>query len=240
MPEKFKFLTRHLFLQVRDVLAVRIASGEWKVGSMVPNEAQLAQELGVSQGTVRKALDALEAEKIVIRRQGRGTFVVDHDAGDMAIRFSSITNALGQRIEGTILSETCELRRISVDEIPHLDATESDEVLCCRRLHVYHDRPFLLERSCIVLRHWPGVDRTNLRYDRITSLAQKHGVHLSHATETATPILCPPFAAEALQISCDVPVLHLHRSVWSDRGIKVEWREGWCHLEGQFYMSVMS
>ena len=71
MPERFR--TQPLYMQLRDVLAQRIASGEWKSGNTVPNEIDLARELGVSQGTVRRSLDLLESEHVVTRRQGRGT-----------------------------------------------------------------------------------------------------------------------------------------------------------------------
>ena len=75
MPERFSI--QPLYLQLRDALAERIASGEWKSGDIIPNEVDLARELGVSQGTVRRSLDLLESEHVVTRRQGRGTFVND-------------------------------------------------------------------------------------------------------------------------------------------------------------------
>jgi DNA-binding GntR family transcriptional regulator len=64
-----------LYLQIRNHLIERIAAGEWKVGQPMPNEADLARSLGFSAGTIRKALDLMEQEQMVCRRQGRGTFV---------------------------------------------------------------------------------------------------------------------------------------------------------------------
>ena len=57
----------------------RVVSGDWKPGELLPSEMKLAVEYHVSQGTVRKALDELTAENVVVRRQGRGTFVAEHD-----------------------------------------------------------------------------------------------------------------------------------------------------------------
>jgi GntR family transcriptional regulator len=65
------FSTRPLYLQLRDALAERVAAGEWKPGTAIPNESDLAREFGVSAGTMRKALDLLEDEHLVTRRQGR-------------------------------------------------------------------------------------------------------------------------------------------------------------------------
>jgi GntR family transcriptional regulator len=67
-------LTRSaLYLQVAAALAERVASGQWQPGFPIPNETDLAREFGVSAGTMRRALDKLEADRIVARRQGRGT-----------------------------------------------------------------------------------------------------------------------------------------------------------------------
>jgi GntR family transcriptional regulator len=74
MPERL--FTQPLYLQLRDALATRMVRGEWKVGTAIPSEGDLARECGVSKGTMRKALDLLEGEGLLIRRQGRGTFVV--------------------------------------------------------------------------------------------------------------------------------------------------------------------
>ena len=91
-----RFSNRPLYLQLRDALAERIASGEWKPGSAIPNESDLAREFGVSAGTMRKALDLMEAERLLTRRQGRGTFVNDQSSDELAARFSNIRGARRQ------------------------------------------------------------------------------------------------------------------------------------------------
>ena len=73
--------TRALYIQVRDHLAQQIARGALKPGMLLPNELELADQLGVSLGTLRKGLEALEKERLITRRHGRGTFVRDHAVG---------------------------------------------------------------------------------------------------------------------------------------------------------------
>ena len=68
-----------LYAQVRARMMQRLIAGQWRPGEMLPSEFRLADLFGVSQGTVRKALDALAADNVVVRRQGRGTFVAEHD-----------------------------------------------------------------------------------------------------------------------------------------------------------------
>jgi len=76
-----RFQIRPLYLQVRDALLDRIKDGRWKPGANLPSEIDLHRQLGVSLGTLRKALSVLESEQLIIREPGRGTFVRDHQAG---------------------------------------------------------------------------------------------------------------------------------------------------------------
>ena len=66
-----------LYRQVKELLLQRVAGGHWKPGDILPSETKLAGEFNVSQGTVRKALEELAAEHLVVRHQGKGTFVAD-------------------------------------------------------------------------------------------------------------------------------------------------------------------
>src|SRR5213076_2449505 len=67
-----------LYQQIKALITQSLQSGEWKPGDMIPSEMDLAARYKVSQGTVRKAIDELAAENLVVRRQGKGTFVATH------------------------------------------------------------------------------------------------------------------------------------------------------------------
>ena len=69
---------RPLYLQLRDLLLRDMETRQWRPGEALPSEIELAARFGVSQGTVRKAIDALAADNLVVRRQGKGTFVATH------------------------------------------------------------------------------------------------------------------------------------------------------------------
>ena len=76
-----------LYKQVEEHVTQLIVEQRWKPGEMLPNEFQLASELNVSQGTVRKALNSLTDDKILNRRQGIGTFVSEHTGHHSLYRF---------------------------------------------------------------------------------------------------------------------------------------------------------
>ncbi len=86
-----------LYDQIKVLLTQSLIGGEWRPGEMIPSEIELAGRYKVSQGTVRKAIDALATENILIRRQGKGTFVATHNAEGMKLRFLRLTSVDGQK-----------------------------------------------------------------------------------------------------------------------------------------------
>ena len=69
---------RPLYLQIKGLLVENLEAGQWRPGEAIPSELELAARFGVSQGTVRKAIEALASDNLVVRRQGKGTFVTTH------------------------------------------------------------------------------------------------------------------------------------------------------------------
>src|SRR3974390_924589 len=94
-----RFQVRPLYLQVRDAVFERIRSGQLKSGGVLPSEMDLHRELGVSLGTLRKALGVLESEQLIVREPGRGTFVRSHQAAE---RFNPIRGLDGAPLRGRV------------------------------------------------------------------------------------------------------------------------------------------
>ena len=67
-----------LYRQIKDFLIRSLEEGEWGPGDAIPSEGDLALRFNVSQGTVRKAIDEMAAEHLLVRRQGKCTFVATH------------------------------------------------------------------------------------------------------------------------------------------------------------------
>ena len=76
-----------LYQQIKGLILQSLQQGEWKPGEAIPSEMELAARFRVSQGTVRKAIDELAAENLVMRRQGKGTFVATHAEQHVQYRF---------------------------------------------------------------------------------------------------------------------------------------------------------
>src|SRR5205085_12611880 len=86
-----------LYKEVKIRLTRGLAAGEWKAGEAIPSESRLAERFNVSVGTIRKAIDELVAERILLRQQGRGTFVATHTEDRTLFYFFHIVGMDGSR-----------------------------------------------------------------------------------------------------------------------------------------------
>jgi GntR family transcriptional regulator len=240
MPSN-RFSTRPLYLQVRDALAQRIASAEWKPGGAIPNESDLAREFGVSSGTMRKALDLLETERLLTRRQGRGTFVNDQTSAELAVRYSNMHTSSGERFAGDGRTLAVTEDTANETECARLRLRPHDRIYRIRRLRMLDGEPFMLEDVAMPAVLFPGlVDSGGDFSHRIVVLAQQYGILLGKAEERINIAIAPDSVAGLLGVAKGSPLLHLDRVVLNLDGRPVEWRVADCDLRSMYYLAEMS
>lgn len=226
---------RPIYLQLRDRIASQIGRGEWKPGQLLPNEQELARQFGVSSGTVRKALNTLESEHVLTRRQGRGTFVNDQGSIKLALRFTNIRDAQGNRVEGTVTSSEIRLAQSDEMERARLTLSEGEEVYRIRRVRFANSQPLMLDETSMPARLFPELAQRGNLSPRIAVVAREYGLLLGHATERVSLAPATSAVASALRIVPNAPVMALDRVVNSLDGTPVEWRLGYCHLGEHHY-----
>ncbi len=240
MPAQQKFSKRPLYLQVRDLLAQRIAKGDWKPGAMLPSEDELARQLGVSMGTMRKALDGLEEERMVLRRQGHGTSVVDQTSAAMLNRFNKVVDESGRPIGTDIETLRQTTRPADANERERLRLDVGEAIVRRERLWRERGRPLMYEEASLALGKFPGLRVEDIGNYCLPALAQRCGVHLASAQEEVTLAAATPIAAKHLAIAPGAPLLRLDRVVFAEREQPVEWRVALCHLsDDAAYEAVM-
>jgi GntR family transcriptional regulator len=232
-----RFSTRPLYLQVRDALAARVSSGEWKPSTVIPNEGDLAREFGVSSGTMRKALDLLEAERILTRRQGRGTFVNDQTSAELSDRYTKIWGLKGERVSGEVTVISVEEGPANEAECIRLKLRPSESVLRIQRVRSYKSEPFMVEDVALPAKLFPGLDKKKDFPSRIVLLAQDFGVLLGKGEERLCVATAAKDVAEHLKLAEGAPVLLLDRIVHDLNGQPVEWRLARGNFVGKYYMA---
>ncbi|WP_183044195.1 GntR family transcriptional regulator [Pseudorhodoplanes sinuspersici] len=235
-----RFSTRPLYLQARDAIAQRIAAGEWKPHVAIPNENELARTFGVSPGTMRKALDLAEAERLLTRRQGRGTFVNDPSSGEQRERYNSIRGRDGKRICGDV--EVLNLLETTVNEREclRLRLRLRERVIRIRRLRLTDGKPYMLEDVAMPAKLFPNLTTHQDASQRFVVLAQQFGVLLGKGEERLAIGAAAPDVAAALQVEEGATVMRLDRVIYTLEGKPAEWRLGQCLMEGRHYLAELN
>ncbi len=224
-----------VYAQLRDALVDRIVQGGWKAGDRLPAEDSLAREYGVSSGTVRKALDVMEAELLVTRRQGRGTFVNDPASGSNAARFIRVHRPDGSLVLGDVTTSDIVETDASEAERARLSLKGGSRVFRIQRLRLADEKPFIWEVSSVPAAMFPGLAAKPEVTGRIHSIAQEYGLLIGKAQERISVSAAAPDIAQRLGIDPGTPIAVLDRVARNTEGTTVEWRMAWCHMAQNYY-----
>jgi GntR family transcriptional regulator len=219
--------SRPLYAQAEAILTRRIAEGFWAPGAMIPPEPDLAAELGVSPGTVRKALGGLERRRLIERRQGRGTFVAAHTSERALFHFFRITALDGQRRAPTSHVLECATVAASAEEAAPLGLAEGDPVHRVKRGRMVGGAACILERIWLPAARFPGFALPVGREmtDELYVLYQRdHGVTIARAEERLAAIAAAPDDAALLGLAAVAPLLEIARIAFDLQDRPVERR----------------
>lgn len=216
-----------LYAQVQQRLKSRIAAGEWRNGEALPSETALAQDIGVSQGTVRKALNGLVSERIVVRRQGKGTFVNAPGSNHAKDLFYRIAGR-----DGALL--TPELRSFAlVEDVADEDCSDAlavrqfDPIWQIERLFCLQNRPAIAEVSRIAKRDVAFLEQSRLDDDLYKILQREAGLVVVSAEDRLLAVELPDTIAWAFGADAGTPGLFVNRIARDVSGRPVEWRKAY-------------
>lgn len=231
--------SRPLYVQVRELLLDRIQKGDWGPGAALPNEFELAREMGVSQGTVRKALDGLTLDHILVRRQGRGTFVVEQTPANELFRFFKLyDNKSGAQVIPDSRDARVTSGKARALELQRLQLAKGARVVRIQRLRTRDGQPFIAETIVLPESLFPQLstmqDVPNTLYD----LFQKsYGVMVARTDERLDAVAASKHEAASLKIAEGAPLLRIDRVTYSIDERPVEWRVSLCHLADAHYQA---
>ncbi len=225
-----------LYQQVYNMLVRRIAEGAWRPAESLPSEHALAEELGVSQGTVRKALDVMAAEKLVERRQGKGTYVAEHTQELSLFRFFRLSRPNGERLTPTCKIESVKHRMAKPTEKTKLNLRDNTEVVEIRRIRFIDQVPTVSEIVIVPLVFFPGIDKISELPNTLYSLYQsKYGISVIAAHEEISAISATKGDAKRLNLPVGLPLINIDRVALSIDGKYVEWRVSRCDTSNVVY-----
>jgi GntR family transcriptional regulator len=219
-----------LYREVKHKLMESLRGGEWKAGEMIPAEKRLCERYGVSVGTLRKAVDELTAENILIRHQGRGTFVASHSQDRYMFGFFHICPKTGHKEYPQVEFISMTREKADADAARRLGIGKGSKVLRIVNRLSLGGKPVIVDSIVLPERFFGGMTEEQIR-DRRTTLYQLYqdsfDVAVLRTEERLDAEGANAEVAELLSIDQGTPLLHIVRRALSFRDEVVELRHSW-------------
>jgi GntR family transcriptional regulator len=232
-----------LYQQIRGLLVRSLTLGEWKAGEALPAEPELALRFKVSQGTVRKALDALTAEGLLVRRQGKGTFVATHAEAQVQYRFLRLMPDQGPREAMSRRFLDFRRQRAPADIARALDLKVGDGVLQLRRMLLSGATPVVLDDIWLPARPFKGLTAERLQAYRgpmYGLFEAEFGVQMIRAEEKIRAVAASGEEAGLLGVVRAAPLLLVERRSFTYANRPVELRRGLYRTDAHYYRNELS
>lgn len=218
-----------LYQQIKALITHSLQSGEWKPGELIPSEVELAGRFKVSQGTVRKAIDELAAENLVVRRQGKGTFVATHHEARAHFRFLRLVPDEG--VPHYPDNRIIEVKRVRApaDVARLIELKSGDAVIFIKRVQSFDGVPTVLEEMWL-----PGLIFKGLTAERLVEykgpmyglFETEFGTRMIRASEQIRAVSADAGAAHLLEVAPGTPLLCSERVSFTYGDKPVELRRG--------------
>jgi len=235
-----------LYQQIKGLILQSLQVGEWKPGEAIPSEMDLAARFRVSQGTVRKAIDELAAENLVVRRQGKGTFVATHAEQHVQYRFLKLMPDSGDRdSEGPAQRSVLECRRVraTAEVARSLALRPGDPLVQVRRILSFGGVPTILEDLWL-----PGNAFKGMTADQVAGyhgptyamFELEFGVRMVRAEEKIRAVLPDEQQAALLKVEQQTPLLSVERVAYTYNDVPMELRRGLYRTDTHHYRNDLS
>ena len=203
-----------LYQQIKALILGSLQAGEWKPGEAIPSENDLAARFKVSQGTVRKAIDELASENLLVRRQGKGTFVATHHEDRVHFRFLRLVPDNGEPHYPKSKILDCKRLRAPAEIAKLLDLKPGDAVVQIERILFFSEEATVYEEIWL-----PGTTFKGLTTERLVDwrgpmyalFETEFATHMVRATERLRAVAADELSAKHLGIEIGTPLLAVER-----------------------------
>ena len=210
--------------QLMDALRARIRAGVYQIGDLIPAESRLQAEFGVSRITVRRAVDELAREGILLKEQGRGTYV--SRVLEITQGLNTLSTVTDTLLQMGLTPENVEIALAMEEASESLAAALQIEpgapIWHLFRLRSAHSTPICLTDNYILPDHVPGFSRELLRASLYETYEQVYGLTLARGEEIVTAGAATPEEAAKLDLRPGAPLLIVARTTYLDSNQPIE------------------
>ncbi|WP_176060796.1 GntR family transcriptional regulator [Paraburkholderia sp. BCC1876] len=229
------------YKEVKSAILAALSAGEWKGGECIPSEKRLAERFGVSIGTLRKAIDELCAENILIRHQGLGTFVSMHQRDRHFFRFFRIVRRDGDKAYPVVTLIDFRKARASREVAATLGIETGARVFQFTNGLALHGATVLIEHITVPEARFAGLTEAKLR-NRPNTLYNFYqdvfAINVVETDERVTVALADDLESRELSLDAGAPLLEIRRVAYSYNRCAVELRVSRLNTENYQYIGA--
>jgi GntR family transcriptional regulator len=235
-----------LYRQIKALILNGLRLGEWKPGEVIPSESELASRFHVSQGTVRKAIDELASENLLVRRQGKGTYVATHAEQQVQFRFLKLVPDSGTPgSEGPAQRDIIECRRAraSADVARALAVRTGDAVLQVRRVLSFLGTPTILEDIWLPADPFKGLTADRLadyQGPMYALFETEFNMRMVRAEEKIRAEPAYDGRELLLKVAPGTPLLSVERIAYTYKDLPMELRRGYYRTDTHHYYNTLN
>lgn len=236
-----------LYEQIKRLITRSLSDGEWQPGEMIPSEIALARRFNVSQGTVRKAINELVAENMLMRRQGKGTFVATHADDGTTYRFLHLRNLAGEQEYPQSKFINFSRGKADAQVAKRLDIRSGSALVQMQRVLTLSGKPVVYDDIRLPATLLKGISSTmveehvNAYKGTLYSLYEtQYQIRIISAQERIRAALADADIAELLGVAAGTPLLCIERVAFTYKHQPVEWRMSYISTEHHYYFDELN
>lgn len=232
-----------LYRQVKQALLQSLQGMAWKPGQPIPSEMELAAQFGVSHGTVRKAIDELATENVLVRRQGKGTFVATHEDQRLSRRFLRLVSDLEDKQEISRQILLCKWKKPDTATAQALQLESEVKTIHIVRTLTFAGKVVILEHIWLSPEPFSNLSLKSLRDNHQVPLyalfEREFGVNMVRAQERLKAVLADAAQAETLDLPLGSPLLQIERTAYTYHDRPMELRLAWYDTSQHHYFNSL-
>ena len=232
-----------LYRQIKTLITQALESGEWRPGQAIPSEQELAARFSVSQGTVCKAIDEMAAENLLVRKQGKGTYVASHNDPRALFRFLRLAPIDGDLSHPESVPLDCWRAKAGQEASRMLGIELGAPIIIVRRVLKFASRPVVIDEIYLSGEIFQGLTSEMLQgwNGSLYSLFEtRFGLRMIRAQERIRAVAADRNASDALKVAEGTPLLSVERVTYTYGDKPVEWRRGLYSTADHFYLNELN
>jgi GntR family transcriptional regulator len=232
-----------LYRQIKSLILQALEAGEWRPGQVIPSEQELAARFSVSQGTVRKAIDEMAADNLLVRKQGKGTFVASHNDPRSFFRFLRLVPINDDLTPPQSVPLDCWRAKAGQEASRMLGIAMGDPIIIVRRLLKFAQKPIVIDEIYLPGEVFQGLTQEMLQGwngSLYSLLETRFGMRMIRAQERIRAVAADRSTSEALKVAEGTPLLSVERVTYTYGDKPVEWRRGLYSTAEHFYLNELN